>query len=157
MLDLERLQRITDEVRNLTGSAQTAYTVAVLPRVDVDGRVGGEAVDATFAPALSFDVGDLRLQPSFEGGEGVGPFAPREPGTGTRAVAGGDVARRALALGRRPRGASRCSGSPSCCCSAGSPSPPDAGARTATSTSGSSPATGTCSFPSPRAPATGST
>ena len=87
VLDLERLQRITDEVRNLTGSAQTAYTVAILPRVDVAGRVGGEAVDATFAPALSFDVGDLRLQPSFEGGEGVGPFAPREPGTGTRAVA----------------------------------------------------------------------
>jgi hypothetical protein len=52
----------------------------------VAGRVGGEVVDATFAPALSFDVGDLRLQPSFESG-GVGPFAPRESGTGTRAVA----------------------------------------------------------------------
>lgn len=87
VLDLERLQRITDEVRNLTGSAQTAYTVAILPRVDVAGQVGGEAVDATFAPALSFDAGDLRLQPSIEGGEGIGPFAPREPGTGTRAVA----------------------------------------------------------------------
>jgi Ca2+-binding RTX toxin-like protein len=52
----------------------------------VAGRVGGELVDVTFAPALSFDVGDLRLQPSFESG-GVGPFAPRESGTGTRAVA----------------------------------------------------------------------
>jgi signal peptidase I len=86
VLDLERLQRITEEVRDLTGSGQTAYTVAVLPRVDVAGRVGGEAVDATFAPALSFDVGDLRLQPSLQGNEGVGPFAPREPGSGTRVV-----------------------------------------------------------------------
>lgn len=86
LLDLDRIQRITDEVRDLTGSAQTAYTVAVLPRVDVAGRVGGEKVDATFAPALSFDSGDLRLQPSLEAGEGVGPFAPREPGTGTRVV-----------------------------------------------------------------------
>ena len=86
MLDLEQLQRITDQVRDLTGSAQTAYTVAVLPRVQVTGNVGGEKVDATFAPALSFDAGDLRLQPSLQGGEGVGPFAPREPGTGTRAV-----------------------------------------------------------------------
>ena len=86
VLDLERLQRITEEVRELTGSGQTAYTVAVLPRVDVAGRVGGEAVDATFAPALSFDAGDLRLQPSLQGAEGVGPFAPREPGSGTRVV-----------------------------------------------------------------------
>jgi len=86
VLDLEQLQRITDQVRDLTGSAQSAYTVAVLPRVDVTGRIGGEKVDAAFAPALSFDAGDLRLQPSLEGAEGVGPFAPREPGTGTRVV-----------------------------------------------------------------------
>ena len=86
VLDLERLQRITEEVRELTGSDQTAYTVAVLPRVDVAGRVGGEPVDATFSPALSFDAGDLRLQPSLQGAEGVGPFAPREPGSGTRVV-----------------------------------------------------------------------
>ena len=84
VLDLRRIERIVEEVRTLTGSGQTAYTVAVLPRVEVAGRVGDEAVDATFAPALSFDVGDLRLQPSLQGGEGVGPFAPREPGTGTR-------------------------------------------------------------------------
>ena len=86
MLDLARLQRITDEVRDLTGSAQTAYTVAVLPRVDVAGNVGREKVDATFAPALSFDTGDLRLQPNLQDAGGVGPFAPREPGTGTRIV-----------------------------------------------------------------------
>jgi len=86
VLDLEQLQRITDQVRDLTGSAQTAYSVAVLPRVDVSGKVGGEKIEATFAPALSFDAGDLRLQPSLEGGEGVGPFAPREPGTGARVV-----------------------------------------------------------------------
>ena len=86
VLDLRRIQRIVDEVRTLTGSGQTAYTVAVLPRVDVAGQVGGEAVDATFAPALSFDAADLRLQPSLQGSEGVGPFAPREPGTGTRSA-----------------------------------------------------------------------
>ena len=84
ILDLRRLERIVEELRALTGSGQTAYTVAVLPRVDVAGRVGGEPVDATFAPALTFDIGDLRLQPSSEGSEGVGPFAPREPGAGTR-------------------------------------------------------------------------
>lgn len=84
VLDLDRIERIVEEVRNLTGSAQTAYTVAVLPRVEVAGRVGGEPIDAIFAPSLSFDAGDLRLQPNLEGGEGVGPFAPREPVRGTR-------------------------------------------------------------------------
>jgi signal peptidase I len=97
VLDLEQLQRITEEVRELTGSGQTTYTVAVLPRVDVAGRVGGEPVDATFSPALSFDAGDLRLQPSLQGAEGVGPFAPREPGSGTRVVPA-EVSLGALAL-----------------------------------------------------------
>jgi len=97
VLDLEQLQRIADQVRDLTGSGQTTYTVAVLPRVQVTGRVGGESFDATFAPALSFDAADLRLQPSLQGGEGVGPFAPREPGSGTRAVAA-DISLGALSL-----------------------------------------------------------
>ena len=86
VLDLERIERIANAVRSLTGSGQTAYTVAVLPRVQVAGRVGSETVDAAFAPALSFDVGDLRLQPNVEGNDGVGPFAPREPVAGTRAA-----------------------------------------------------------------------
>ncbi|MGH3071118.1 MAG: signal peptidase I [Gaiellaceae bacterium] len=84
VLDVRRIERIVDEVRTLTGSGQTAFTVAVLPRVEVAGRVGAEPVDTTFAPALTFDLGDLRLQPSLDAGEGVGPFAPREPGSGTR-------------------------------------------------------------------------
>ena len=86
VLDLARVERIVEDVRELTGSGQTAFTVAVLPRVVVAGRVGREAVDATFAPALSFDLGDLRLQPNLEAGEGVGPLAPREPGSGVRIV-----------------------------------------------------------------------
>ena len=84
VLDLRQIERIVEDVRALTGSAQSTYTVAVLPRVAVAGKVGDDPIDATFAPALSFDVGDQRLQPSLAGSEGVGPFAPREPGTGTR-------------------------------------------------------------------------
>ena len=86
VLDLGRVQQIVDEVRTLTGSGQTAYIVDVLPQVDVAGRVGGEAFETTFAPALTFDVADLRLQPNTEGNEGVGPFAPRQTGSGTQAV-----------------------------------------------------------------------
>jgi signal peptidase I len=90
VLDLRWIERIVEQVRELTGSSQTAFTVAVLPRVGIRGRVGGDEVDASFAPALSFDLGDLRLQPSLEA-EGVGPFAPRETGTGT-ALAPAEIA-----------------------------------------------------------------
>jgi hypothetical protein len=86
VLDLDWVQRIVQAVGDLTGSAQTAYTVSILPRVQVAGTVGSESVDTTFAPALSFDLGDLRLQPNLEGGDGIGPLAPREPGSGTRST-----------------------------------------------------------------------
>ncbi len=87
-LDLRRIQAIIDRLRDLTGSAQSVYTVAVVPRVTVKGSVGGEPLDAVFAPALAFELGDLRLQPKLDGsGEGVGPFARREPGPGTQATA----------------------------------------------------------------------
>lgn len=82
-LDLRWLERVVEQVGELTGSAQTAYTVAILPRVQVAGTVGPGAVDTSFAPALAFDLGDLRLQPTLDG-EGVGPLAPRQAGTGTR-------------------------------------------------------------------------
>ena len=86
-LDLGRIQRLIDRMRALTGSGQSAFTVAVLPRVSVRGSVGSEPVDAVFAPALAFDLGDLRLQPKLDvGGEGVSPYAPREPGAGTQAT-----------------------------------------------------------------------
>ena len=87
-LDLVRVQTLVDQMRELTGSSQTAFTVALQPRVTVAGRVGVEELDAAFAPKLSFDLADLRLQPSLgDSGGGVGPFRPREPGSGTKTVA----------------------------------------------------------------------
>jgi len=86
VLDVARIERIVDDVRELTGSAQTAFTVAVLPRVQLAGTVGDERVDEAFAPALAFDLSDLRLQPKLEGGDGVGPLSPRQVGSGTGVV-----------------------------------------------------------------------
>jgi len=86
-LDLRRVERLVAEVATLTGSAQTAYTVAVQPQVSVAGRVGGDAVQSVFAPELLFDLGDQRLQPNLAGGSGVGPLAPRLPGSATRPAA----------------------------------------------------------------------
>ena len=88
-IDLRAIEALVEEMRRLTGSSQSAYTLTVLPQITVTGRAGRDPIDATFAPALPFDLGDLRLQPNLqESGEGVGPFAPREAGGGTRVAAG---------------------------------------------------------------------
>jgi signal peptidase I len=85
VLDLRWIQRMIGQVRELTGSGQTNFTLSVLPRVALDGRVGEDPVDTSFSPALTFDLDDVRLQPSLDG-DGVGPLAPRETGTGTATV-----------------------------------------------------------------------
>jgi len=87
-LDLRRVQTLLERMRDLTGSSQAAYSLTILPAVSLKGRAGDELLETTFAPALGFDLGDLRLQPDLDGsGEGVSPFAPREAGTGTHVVA----------------------------------------------------------------------
>lgn len=87
-LDLGRVQRLIEQMRDLTGSSQAAYSLTIRPRVALTGRVGSQPLETTFAPSLGLDLGDLRLQANLEnGGEGVSPFAPRESGTGTEQVA----------------------------------------------------------------------
>jgi signal peptidase len=88
-IDLRAIQALVDEVRALTGSSPGTYTLSVLPQITVTGKAGRDPIDATFAPSLPFDLGDLRLQPNLQAsGAGVGPFAPREAGSGTHVTAG---------------------------------------------------------------------
>ena len=87
-LDLIAIERVVEQVRELTGSGQATYTVSVLPRVAAAGRAGSDSIDATFEPALVFELSGRRLQPKLAAGApGVGPFAPREAVRGARPVA----------------------------------------------------------------------
>ena len=80
---------VVEAAIRLTGSAQADYTMTLMPRVTLTGHAGRDPIDATFAPELPFDLGDLRLQPNLRGsGQGVGPFAPRETASGTHVAAG---------------------------------------------------------------------
>lgn len=85
-VDLGRVQALVEQLQAVTGSGQAAYSLSILPRVAVTGRNGSEAIDSTFAPSVAFDLGDLRLQPRLEAGEGVGPFAPRQSESAPRTV-----------------------------------------------------------------------
>ena len=147
VLDLDQLQRITDEVRDLTGSAQTAYTVAVLPRVDVAGDVGGETVDADFR-ARTF----LRRRRSAAAAEPRGRRG-RRPVRAPRARHRHPRRRRPRSRSARSR--SRCRplgrvsllGIAALLLLGGWRSQPDAAVMTATSTRGSRPATGPLLLP----------
>jgi signal peptidase I len=79
-LDLARLQDLIRRVEAATGTPSgVAFTVAVLPVVRVKGTVGGAALTARYAPALSFQLDPLQLRV----GTGAGTAA-------TAARAGGD-------------------------------------------------------------------
>jgi signal peptidase I len=62
-LDLARLQDLIRRVEAATGTPSgVPFTVAVLPVVRVKGTVGGAALTARYAPALSFQLDPLQLR-----------------------------------------------------------------------------------------------
>jgi signal peptidase I len=84
-LGLERLARLVQQVRDLTGMPVSSLTVAVVPRLAVAGSVGGRALAEEFEPELPlvYDGTALRLAATEEGRS---PLTPRTEGTGVRVV-----------------------------------------------------------------------
>ena len=75
-LDLKQLQSVLARVQKLNGiSADSGYTIAVVPKVHVTGTVAGQPVNATYAPRLSFQLQATQLQP------GAGSFTPGQKGS----------------------------------------------------------------------------
>ncbi|HET7051843.1 MAG TPA: signal peptidase I [Solirubrobacteraceae bacterium] len=75
-LDLKQLQSVLARVQKLTGiSADSGYTIAVVPKVHVTGTVAGQPVNTTYAPRLSFQLQATQLQP------GAGSFTPSQKGS----------------------------------------------------------------------------
>jgi signal peptidase I len=78
-LDLERLTRVVGQMRALTGSGVSTFSVQVVPTVELHGSLGTDEVADTFAPALSFtlDPTGLRLDPPDDAAD---PLTPRQEG-----------------------------------------------------------------------------
>ncbi len=64
VLDLRRVDTLTEQMRRLTGSTTTAFSVEVVPRVQVVGYAGETVLDEEFSPRLplSLDLTSLRLE-----------------------------------------------------------------------------------------------
>jgi signal peptidase I len=80
VVDLGRVQRLTEQVQELTGSGGGAYTITLAARVSAVGDVDGRPLLSSFSPEAEFDLADLRLQPKTEAGSA---FLQREPVLGT--------------------------------------------------------------------------
>ncbi|MGZ6575794.1 MAG: hypothetical protein ACXVHJ_32870, partial [Solirubrobacteraceae bacterium] len=67
----------------LTGiSADSGYTIAVVPKVHVTGTVAGQPVNARSAPRLSFQLQGTQLQGTqLQPGAGSGGFTPSQKGS----------------------------------------------------------------------------
>ncbi len=77
-LHMARLRSLVDRVQRLTGASPGGnYTVAVVPRVQLAGTLGGKPLTGDFRPALSFEVDDLQMKP---GGKDA-DFSPSRKGT----------------------------------------------------------------------------
>jgi hypothetical protein len=61
-LDLEAIDGIVDEMRSLTGSLTTTFAVLLRTRVELSGRVGGDALDDEFVPEIRFLLDDVGLR-----------------------------------------------------------------------------------------------
>lgn len=67
-LDLDRIKRVVQRFQQLTGTTTTTYTVTIQPVIEVEGTVGGRAVEERFTPTLVFQLDAFRL--SLAGGSG---------------------------------------------------------------------------------------
>src|SRR5262245_12920431 len=62
VLDLDHLGRVVAQMKQLTGSGTTSFTVTLVPRVHVAGEAGRHSIDTTFTPSLPFQLDPVALR-----------------------------------------------------------------------------------------------
>jgi signal peptidase I len=62
VLDLDHLARVVAQMKQLTGSGTTTFTVTLVPRIHVAGEAGRHALDTTFTPSLPFQFDPIALR-----------------------------------------------------------------------------------------------
>lgn len=81
-LDLTELTQIVNEMKSMTGSLTTTFSVKLEPEVEVSGRAGTEPFDSTFAPSMPFLLDDISMRVDApEDGSPALSARTAEPGT----------------------------------------------------------------------------
>lgn len=63
-LNLSSLQAMVTQIERQTGIPASGYMISVTPKVHIRGSLAGHILSTNFAPALSFQLQPLQLQPS---------------------------------------------------------------------------------------------
>lgn len=78
-LDLAQVQALIDTLEGRAGIERQQYTLAIVPKVTVEGTLGGQAVRERFAPRLEFRLDKLELSMKRDQDAGD-PLKPSQPG-----------------------------------------------------------------------------
>nr|WP_044200891.1 signal peptidase I [Oscillochloris trichoides] len=82
-IELDRLNAVIAQFEAQTGLKNQQYLLAFIPSIELEGAVGGMALEETFAPALRFHVDQLQIQ-LISNEDGSNPLAPQQPGVLSR-------------------------------------------------------------------------
>ncbi len=85
-LDLGEIQRLIDSVQLQTGVASPGYELRILPRIAISGVLGGENVQDSFAPLLTFQLDTLQLSLARNGNDAAAQLTPAQEGRTLRQV-----------------------------------------------------------------------
>jgi signal peptidase I len=80
ILDLTRVQELTDNLEQQTGIFNNRYTLTVRPEVTISGAVAGRDLSDTFSPGLAFSFDDQKLELLKDNTDSIDPLNPQEIG-----------------------------------------------------------------------------
>ncbi|WP_129628340.1 signal peptidase I [Candidatus Oscillochloris fontis] len=78
-IELRRLNEIIAQFEAQTGLKNQQFTLAFIPRIELEGAVGGMSVQESFAPPLRFHVDQLQIQ-MISNEDGSDPLTPQQQG-----------------------------------------------------------------------------
>ncbi len=78
-LDLAQVQGLIDTLEGRAGIVRQQYTLAIVPKVTVDGTLGGQSLRERFAPRLEFRLDKLELSVRHDQ-DTSDPLKPSQPG-----------------------------------------------------------------------------
>ena len=89
ILDLSRVQELTDNLEQQTGIFNNRYTLTVRPEVTVSGAVAGRDLSDTFSPGLAFSFNEQKLELLVDSADSIDSLNPQVigiiPGSQTEA------------------------------------------------------------------------
>jgi len=89
ILDLSRVQELTDNLEQQTGIINNRYTLTIRPEVTILGTVAGRDLSDTFSPGLAFSFNEQKLELLGDSTDSIDSLNPQEigilPGSQTEA------------------------------------------------------------------------